>query len=102
LKQTHKGCELLNVVVDYIKKWNFSTSCDDEGLRKIAKDVFGDDRMAHDLATSIQTYLPPSTEVQAGATVANTEVSERKPVITLKCPMYCTRNLPSSHLGKSV
>jgi hypothetical protein len=102
LKQAHEGCELLHVVVDYVKKWNFSTSCDDEGLRKIAKDVFGDDSMAHDLATSIQNYLSPSTEVQEGTTVADTKVSERKPAITLKFPMYCTRHLPSSCLGKSV
>ena len=92
LRRAHKGCELLHVVVDYIKKWNFSTSCDDEGLRKIAKDVFGDDSMAHDLATSIQAYLSPSTEVQEGTTVADTKVSERKPVITLKFTMHCTRH----------
>jgi hypothetical protein len=101
LKQAHTGCELLHVVVDYIKKWNFSTSSDDEGLRKIAKDVFDDDSMAHDLATSIQSYLSPSTEVQEGTTVADTKVSERKPVITLKFPMHCTSHLPSSCLGKS-
>ena len=102
LKQAQKGRELLHVVVDYIKKWNFNPSCDDEGLRKIAKDVFHDDSMAQDLAASIQNYLSPSTEVQKGTTVADTNVSERKPVITLKCPMYCTRHLPSSCLGKSV
>lgn len=101
LKRAHTGRELLHVVVDYIKKWNFSTSCDDEGLRMIAKDVFNDDRMARDLAISIQTYLSPSTEVQEGTTVADTKVSERKPVITLKFPMCCTSHLPSSCLGKS-
>ena len=102
LKRAHEGRELLHVVVDYVKKWNFSTSCDDEELRKIAKDVFDDESMAHDLGTSIQTYLSPSTGVQEGTTVADTEVSERKPVITLKFCMYCTRHLPSSGLGKSV
>jgi hypothetical protein len=82
LKQAQTGRELPCVVVDYIKKWNFGTSSDDEGLRKIAKDVFDDESMAHDLATSIQTYLSPSTEVQEGTTVADTKVSGRKPVIT--------------------
>jgi hypothetical protein len=102
LRRSQKGCKLLHVVVKYIKKLNFSTSCDDEGLRKIAKDVFDDDSMANDLATSIQTYLSTSTEVQERTTVADAKVSERKPVITLKFPMYCTRHLPSSCLGKSM
>jgi hypothetical protein len=82
LKQAEKGRELLHVVVDYIKKWNFSTSCDNEGLRTIAKDVFGDDSMAHDLATSTHYYLSTYTGRQEGTTVADTQVSERKPVIT--------------------
>ena len=102
LKRAQKGCQLVRVVGDYVKKWNFSTSCDDEGLRKIAKDVFDDDSMALDLATSIKNYLSPSTEVQEGTTVTDEKVSERKPVIKLKFPVYCTRHLPSSHLGKSV
>jgi hypothetical protein len=83
LKKTYEGCELLHVVVKYIKKCNFGTSCDDEGLRAIAKDVFDDDSMARDLATSIQNYLTPSKEVQEGTTLADTKVSERKPVSTL-------------------
>jgi len=102
LKQAYEGCELLHVVVNYIKKWNFGPSCDDEGLRVIAKDVFDDDSMARDLATSIQNYLSSSKEVQEGTIVADTKVSERKPVSTLKCPVCCTRHLPSSRLGKSV
>jgi len=102
LLQDHEGCELLHVVVDYIKKWNFGTSSDDEGLCKIAKDVFDDDGMVLDLATSIQTYLSPSTEVQEGTTVADKIVSARKPVVTLKFPVYCYRHLPSSCHGKSV
>ena len=102
LQQDHKGCELLHVVADYIKKWNFGTSSDDEGLRKIAKDVFDNDSMALDLATCIQTYLSPSAEVQEGTTVADKKVSERKPVVILKFPVYCNRHLPSSCLGKSV
>jgi hypothetical protein len=88
LEQAQKGRELVRVVVNYIKKWNFSPSCDDDGLREIAKDVFGDDSMASDLANSIQNYLSPSSGGQEGATVADTQVSDRKPVITLKCPMY--------------
>jgi hypothetical protein len=93
LKKAQKGRELVHVVVDYIKKWNFSTSCDDEGLREIAKDVFGDDSMASDLANSIQNYLSPSSGGQEGATVADTQVRDRKPVITLKCPMYRTLSI---------
>jgi hypothetical protein len=93
MKQDQNGRELVPVVVDYIKKWNFSTSCDDERLREIAKDVFGDHRMASDLANSIQNYLSPSSEGQEGATVADTQVSDRKPVITLKCPMYRTLSI---------
>jgi hypothetical protein len=88
LKQAQKGRELLYVVADYVKKWNFSTSCDDDGLCEIAKDVFGDDRMASDLANSIQNYLPPSKEEQEGTTAGDTQVSDRKPVITLKFLMY--------------
>jgi hypothetical protein len=95
LKQNQKDSELLYFVRDYIKEWNFSTSCDDDyddddGLREIAKDVFGDDRMASDLANSIKNYLSPSTEEQEIITVADTQVSDRKPVIALKCPMYQT------------
>jgi hypothetical protein len=93
LKQAQKGRELVRVIVDYIKKWNFSTSCDDEVLHEIAKDVFGDDSMASDLAYSIQSYLPPPSGEQEGATVADTQVSGRKPVITLKCPMYQTLSI---------
>jgi predicted nuclease of predicted toxin-antitoxin system len=83
LKQDQNGRELVRVVVDYVKKWNFSTSCDDERLREIAKDVFGDDSMASDLANSIQKYVSPSSGGQEGATVADTQVSDRKPVIIL-------------------
>jgi hypothetical protein len=93
LGQNKKAHNLVRVVVDYIKKWNFSPSCDDEGLREIAKDVFGDDSMASDLANSIQNYLSPSSGGQEGATVADTQVSDRKPVITLKCPMYRTLSI---------
>jgi hypothetical protein len=93
LKQAQKGCELVHVVVDYIKQWNFSTSCDDEVLREIAKDVFGDDSMASDLASSIQNYLSPPSGGQEGATVADTQVSDRKSVITLKYPMYQTLSI---------
>jgi hypothetical protein len=93
LKQAQKDSELVRVIVDYIKKWNFSTSCDDEVLLEIAKDVFGDDSMASDLANSIQSYLPPPSGEQEGATVADTPVSGRKPVITLKCPMYQTLSI---------
>jgi hypothetical protein len=93
LKQAQKDRELVRVVVDYIKKWNFTTSCDDAVLREIAKDVFGDDRMASDLANSIQNYLSPPTGGQEGATVADTPVSDRTPVITLKCPMYQTLSI---------
>jgi hypothetical protein len=95
LEQAQNGRELVRVVVNYIKKWNFSPSCDDEGLREIAKDVFGDDSMASDLANSIQNYLSPSSAGQEGATVADTQVSDRKPVITLKCPMYRTLSILS-------
>lgn len=70
LKQDRKGCGLLHVV-DYIKKCNFGTCSDDEGLRKIAKDVFNDESKALELATSIQNYLSPSTEAQEGTTVAD-------------------------------
>ena len=102
LQQDHKGCELLHVVVDYIKKCNFGTSSDDAGLRKIAKDVFNDESKALELAASIQNYLSPSAEVQEGTTVADKIVSERKPAVTLKFPVYCNRHLPPSCLGKSV
>ena len=87
LKRAQNGRELPNVVADYVKQWEFSTSYDDEELRKIANDVFGDDNMAHDLETSLQSYLSPSTETQEGTAVADMQVSERRPVITLKCPV---------------
>jgi hypothetical protein len=74
---------LLPCVADYIKKWHFSESYDDEELRKIATDVFHDEKMAADLLTSIETYRPPSTEVE-GTAVDDVHVRERKPFLTLK------------------
>ena len=103
LKNFHKNFtqnqnifELLPGVVDYIKKWHFSESYDDKELRKIAKDVFDDENMANDLSASIRMYLTPSTEVQERTTVDNTQVSERKPVVTLKWHIYWTLTIISS------
>jgi hypothetical protein len=75
---------LLPCVVEYIEKWHFSGSYDDEELRKIATDVFGNENMAADLSASIGTYLPPSTEVEEGTAVDDICVRDRKPVLTLK------------------
>jgi hypothetical protein len=83
LGRKRTALKLVRAVVDYIKKWKFNPSRDDEGLREIAKDVFGDVSMASDLANSIQNYLPLPSGGQEGATVADTQVSDRKPVIIL-------------------
>jgi hypothetical protein len=87
---------LLPCVVDYIKKWHFSGSYDDEKLRKVARDVFHDENMAAHLSSSIRMYLPPSTEVEEGTAVDDVHVRERKPVLTLKLHIYWTLTIISS------
>jgi hypothetical protein len=67
-------------VVEYIKKWNFVRSYNNEDLREIARDVSEDENMANDLSGSIRSYLPHSREGTGTAAVNDVQVSVQEPM----------------------